>query len=210
MMTAASEGGCGHLFDALPVEDPAAQSRLHTRLVADAEREGLLDVAYRTLETPVGPLLLAATQEGLVRVAYDTVDHGGHEAVLDDLAARISPRVLEAPERLAPAARQIEEYFEGRRTGFDLVLDLRLSKGFRREVITRLSSIAYGGTASYARVAAAAGSPGAVRAVGSACATNPLPVVIPCHRVVRSDGSAGGYVGGAAAKRALLRLEAAA
>ncbi|WP_181768411.1 methylated-DNA--[protein]-cysteine S-methyltransferase [Streptomyces albidus (ex Kaewkla and Franco 2022)] len=210
MTTNASDQGDGHLFSALPVEDPATQARLHERLVADAEREGLLDVAYRTLVTPVGTLLLAATDQGLVRVAYDSPDHGGHDAALAELADRVSPRVLEAPDRLAQVVEQIEEYFEGRRTRFELALDLRLSKGFRREVITHLSGIAYGRTESYAQVAAAAGSPRAVRAVGTACATNPLPVVIPCHRVVRSDGSAGGYAGGAAAKNALLALETAA
>jgi methylated-DNA-[protein]-cysteine S-methyltransferase len=195
------------VFAALPVEDTAAQHRLHERLVGAAERDGLLDVAYRTLETPVGSLLLAATEEGLVRVAYDVQDH---DAALADLAGRVSPRVLRAPARLEQAVRQIEEYFEGRRTRFELALDMRLTKGFRREVITRLPSIAYGRTESYAQVAAAAGSPRAVRAVGTACATNPLPVVLPCHRVVRSDGSAGGYAGGAEAKRTLLTLEGAA
>lgn len=209
-MTTASDAEAGDLFGALPLRDDVTHSRLHARLVDGAQREGVLDVAYRTLRTPVGTLLLAATEQGLVRVAYDSEDHGGHAAVLADLAERVSPRVLEAPERLAPVTQQIEEYFEGRRVRFDLALDLRLSKGFRREVITHLSGIAYGHTESYAQVAAATGSPRAVRAVGTACATNPLPVVVPCHRVVRSDGSAGGYVGGAAAKHTLLSLETAA
>ncbi|QPP05505.1 methylated-DNA--[protein]-cysteine S-methyltransferase [Streptomyces bathyalis] len=204
--TAPGDGDLG-LFAALPATDAAAQERLHSRLVDGAQRDGLLDVAYRTLETPVGSLLLAATEEGLVRVAYDVQDHA---AVLADLAERVSPRVLRAPDRLEPAVRQIEEYFEGRRTRFELALDLRLTKGFRREVITHLPDIGYGRTESYAQVAAAAGSPRAVRAVGTACATNPLPVVVPCHRVVRSDGSAGGYAGGAEAKLTLLSLEEAA
>ncbi|MFC4496530.1 methylated-DNA--[protein]-cysteine S-methyltransferase [Streptomyces ovatisporus] len=205
-----SEPETGDLFAGLAAGDSAAQARLHARLVEDARREGLLDIAYRTLPTPVGTLLLAATDEGLLRVAYDSAQHGGHAAVLGELAERVSPRVLEAPQRLAAAARQIEEYFEGRRTRFDLALDLRLAKGFRRAVIAQLPGIGYGFTRSYAEVAAAAGSPRAVRAVGTACATNPLPVVVPCHRVVRSDGSAGQYVGGAAAKQTLLRLETAA
>jgi methylated-DNA-[protein]-cysteine S-methyltransferase len=195
------------VFAALPVDDPAAQRRLHTRLVEAAQHGGLLDVAYRTLETPVGSLLLAATEEGLVRVAYDVQDH---DAALAALAEHVSPRVLRAPARLEQAVRQIEEYFQGRRTRFELALDLRLVKGFRREVISRLPDIGYGRTESYAQVAAAAGSPRAVRAVGTACATNPLPVVVPCHRVVRSDGSAGGYAGGTDAKRMLLELESAA
>ena len=130
--------------------------------------------------------------------------------VLDELARTVSPRVLSAPARLDGAARQIEEYFAGRRTLFDLPLDFRLARGFRRAVLTHLGDIAYGETASYTAVAAAAGNPKAVRAVGTACATNPLPLVVPCHRVVRSDGTVGQYVGGAEAKRALLRLEAAA
>ncbi|MFD6860277.1 methylated-DNA--[protein]-cysteine S-methyltransferase [Rhodococcus sp. NPDC060086] len=180
---------------------------LHQRLTIDAEAAGLLDVAYRILDTPVGPLLLAATEAGLVRVAYvvDSLDD-----VLDELAARISPRILEAPARLDAAAAQLDEYFEGARSSFDLPLDLRLATGFRRDVITHLPDIAYGHTASYAEVAAAAGSPRAVRAVGTACAKNPLPVIVPCHRVVRSDGGIGQYVGGVEAKRILLSLETAA
>jgi methylated-DNA-[protein]-cysteine S-methyltransferase len=181
--------------------------QLTARLAAAAEEAGLLDVAVTTVDTPVGPLLLAATTEGLVRVAYAAEDH---DAVLQTLADRISPRVLHAPARLDAAARQLDEYFAGRRTAFDLPLDLRLSAGFRRDVLASLRGLGYGTTASYATVAAAAGSPRAVRAVGTACATNPLPVVVPCHRVVRSDGALGGYVGGAAAKRTLLDLEAAA
>ena len=194
----------GDLFAALPDVDPEAQRRLHERLVAEATSAGILDVAYRTLDTPVGSLLLAATEEGLVRVAYPGEDH---DAVLTRLAARVSPRVLRAPARLDGAARELEEYFAGRRTHFDLPLDLRLSQGFRRTVLAHLPRIEYGQTASYSAVAAAAGSPRAVRAVGSACATNPLPVVVPCHRVVHRDGSIGQYVGGVDAKRALLDLE---
>lgn len=187
--------------------DAADLTRLHARLILDAEAADLLDVAYRIVDTPVGPLLLAATPAGLVRVAYAAEDH---ETVLARLAADISPRILAAPARLDDAARQLDEYFRGARTAFDLPLDLRLARGFRREVITHLPGIGYGRTASYAEVAAVAGSPRAVRAVGTACARNPLPVVLPCHRVVRSDGDLGRYVGGVDAKRALLRLEAAA
>jgi methylated-DNA-[protein]-cysteine S-methyltransferase len=180
--------------------------RLHDRLADLAAAQGILDVAYRTVDTPVGRLLLAATETALVRVAYETE---GHDQVLATLAARISPRILHAPRRLDAAARELEEYFAGRRRRFDLPLDLSLSTGFRRLVLDRLSDITYGHTASYAAVAAAAGNPRAVRAAATACRTNPLPVVVPCHRVVRSDGSAGGYVGGPAAKQTLLRLEAA-
>lgn len=180
---------------------------LHDKLVVDAEAAGLLDVAYRVVDTPVGPLLLATTVVGLVRVAFVA---DGHDAELDELSRQIGPRILDAPHRLDTAVRQLDEYFHGTRTGFALPLDFRLAKGFRREVISHLIDIEYGRTASYAQVAASAGSPRAVRAVGTACAKNPLPVVLPCHRVVRSDGGIGQYVGGAEAKRILLRLEAAA
>jgi methylated-DNA-[protein]-cysteine S-methyltransferase len=179
---------------------------MHERLVAGAEREGLLDVAYHTVDTPVGPLLLAATEQGLVKVAFDRQDH---DAVLAGLAAAISPRILRAPARFDPVARQLDEYFTGERHTFDVPLDLRLARGFRRAVLDHLTEIAYGHTESYAQVAAAAGSPKAVRAVGTACALNPLPVVLPCHRVVRSDGSYGQYAGGEEAKRVLLTMEAA-
>ena len=189
------------LFASVPETDLGP---LHDRLVAAAQADGLLDVAYRTLDTPVGTLLLAATEQGLVRVAYDVE---GHDAVLATLAARVSPRVLAAPGRLDPVARELDEYFAGSRRAFDVPLDHRLSTGFRAEVLRHLPEIGYGRTESYAQVAAAAGNVRAVRAVGSACATNPLPVVVPCHRVVRSDGSIGGYAGGPAAKRALLTLE---
>jgi methylated-DNA-[protein]-cysteine S-methyltransferase len=194
------------LFADLPEADATELRTLHERLADRADAEGLLGIAYRTLATPVGTLLLAATEKGLVRVAYDIE---GHDAVLETLAARLTPRILLAPRRLDNAARELEEYFTGRRHDFDLPLDLTLSRGFRRAVLEHLPEITYGHTASYAAVATAAGSPRAVRAVGTACATNPLPVLVPCHRVVRSDGSFGGYVGGAQAKQALLRLEAA-
>ncbi|GAB1811820.1 methylated-DNA--[protein]-cysteine S-methyltransferase [Mycobacterium sp. MUNTM1] len=180
---------------------------LHARLATAAQAEGLLDIAYRIVDSPVGPLLIAATELGLVRVAYASE---GHDAVLQSLADRISPRILLAPGRLETAARQLDEYFAGKRRDFGVPLDWRLSAGFRNTVLRRLPEIGYGHTASYAAVAKLAGNPNAVRAVGSACATNPLPVVVPCHRVVRSDGAMGGYLGGVEAKRILLTLEAAA
>ena len=182
-------------------------TRLHRRLEADAAGHDLLDIAYRTVETPVGELLLAATPQGLVRIAYA---NEGLDAVLQSLATKISPRILLAPRRLDAAASQLDDYFARRRRSFKLPLDLRLSTGFRRSVLDHLTGIAYGTTESYATVAAATGHATAVRAVGSACATNPLPVVVPCHRVLRSDGSLGGYLGGLIVKRALLDLEAAA
>lgn len=186
---------------------PEHLNTLHARLAATAEREGLLDVAYRVVDSPVGALLIAATEQGLVRVAYASE---GHDAVLQSLADRISSRILLAPDRLDAAARQLDEYFTGKRREFSVPLDWRLSAGFRSTVLRHLPEIGYGHTASYAAVAKLAGNPTAVRAVGSACATNPLPVVVPCHRVIRSDGAMGGYLGGVQAKRILLTLEAAA
>ncbi len=186
---------------------PDKLAELHSRLVAGAERDGILDVAYRVIDSPVGVLLVAATERGLVRVAYASEDH---DAVLQTLAERISPRVLNAPARLDAVARELDEYFERRRQRFDVLLDWQLSAGFCSTVLHHLPEIGYGHTASYSTVAQLAGNPKAVRAVGSACATNPLPVVVPCHRVVRADGAMGGYLGGSEAKRTLLTLEAAA
>ena len=184
---------------------PGALHRLHTRLAAAAEQNGILDVAYRTMDSPVGSLLLAATDAGLVRVAYASE---GHDTVLQFLADSISPRVLNAPARLDAPARELDEYFAGRRRAFDLPLDWRLSAGFRREVLRHLPEVGYGHTASYAAVARIAGHPKAVRAAATACATNPLPVIVPCHRVIYSDGRLGRYLGGPDAKQALLTLEA--
>ncbi len=182
-------------------------SRLRQRLELAAEAGGLVDVAYTIVDSPVGPLLLAATPAGLVRVAYS---NEGHDDVLDALAQRLSPRVLRAPRRLETAARELDEYFAGQRRSFDLALDLSLSRGFRQLVQRRLPGIGYGQTRTYRQVAELVGNPKAARAVGTACATNPLPVFVPCHRVLRSDGTLGGYVGGLSAKTTLLSLEAAA
>lgn len=181
-------------------------ARLHSRLEHAAREAGILDVAYRTIDTPIGVLLLAATEQGLVRVAFE---REGFDDVLQQLAERTSSRILHSPARLDDAARQFHEYFGGSRREFDLRLDHRLSAGFRQAVQLSLPRIGYGQTLTYKRVAELVGRPNAVRAVGSACATNPLPVVLPCHRVLRSDGSLGGYLGGLAAKSALLELERA-
>ena len=190
-----------------PVDDNDL-ARLHARLAAAAERDDLLDVAYRTVDSPIGTLLIAATPAGLVRVAFS---NEGHDDVLQNLSDRISSRVLHAPARLDAVTRQLDEYFAGSRHSFDVPLDWRLSKGFRRVVLEHLAAdISYGSTASYGTLARLSGSPKAVRAVGTTCATNPIPVVVPCHRVVRADGTMGDYRGGPAAKRALLDLEGAA
>ena len=194
------------LAQAFP-DTPEHLAVLRERLAAAAESSGLLDVAYRTVDSPVGPLLLAATEQGLVRIAFAGE---GHDAVLQALSDKISPRVLHAPARLDAAARELTEYFAGQRRGFDLPLDWRLSAGFRRTVLSHLPEIGYGHTASYAAVARLAGNPRAIRAAATACATNPLPVVVPCHRVVLSDGRIGNYRGGPEAKRTLLTLEEAA
>jgi methylated-DNA-[protein]-cysteine S-methyltransferase len=178
---------------------------LHDQLVERAEAAAVLDVAYRTMDSPFGSLLLAATEAGLLRVGFESE---GFDHVLEALARQVSPRILRAPGRLERAARQLDEYFAGQRRTFDLALDLVLSRGFRRDVLGYLPAIAYGTTRSYGDVAAAVEHPRAARAVGTACATNPLPLVLPCHRVVRSDGALGSYLGGETMKRRLLELEA--
>lgn len=179
--------------------------RLLRRLVETADADDAVDVGYRIVDGPVGPLLLAATPTGLVRVAFTSE---GEDAVLQELADRVSPRVLPLPRRLDETARELDEYFDGRRRRFDVPLDWQLSKGFRRDVLSHLAvDVEYGHTTSYAGLASLTGSPRAVRAVGTACATNPIPVVVPCHRVVRSDGTMGRYRGGEEAKHVLLELE---
>lgn len=198
--------GLSEILAPLEPADPAVMQRLHDRLTAAAAEQHTLDIAYRTVDSPVGKLLLAATERGIVRVAFEVENH---DAVLQLLAEKLSPRILFSPDRLDPAARELDEYFAGTRHEFHLPVDFSLSRGFRLNVLEHLPRIPYGHTESYAQVALATGSPRAVRAVGTACATNPLPVILPCHRVVKSDGSFGNYLGGTEAKRALLALEAA-
>ena len=166
---------------------------------------GLLDVAYTVEDSPLGPLLLAGTRQGLLRVAYSTADH---DRVLTDIAARVSPRVIAAADRLDETRRQLEQYFGGQRRGFDLALDRRMMRpGFFSAVLAATAQIPYGGVSSYRQVAEAAGSPRAFRAAGTALGANPLPVVIPCHRVLASGGGLGGYTGGLERKTVLLELE---
>jgi methylated-DNA-[protein]-cysteine S-methyltransferase len=175
------------------------------RALARAEAADLVDVAYTSVDSPIGPLLLAATPAGLVRLAFERDDDG---AVLEELASRVGPRVLELPARLDEAHRELDEYFEGRRDHFDLPLDWRLTRGFRRTVLEHLhAAVPYGRTVSYLELAATVGNPKASRAVGTAMATNPLPIVVPCHRVLRTGGHLGGYGGGLDAKVKLLALE---
>jgi methylated-DNA-[protein]-cysteine S-methyltransferase len=175
-------------------------------LAAGALAEGLVDLATATVESPVGPLLVVATADAIVRIAFDVEDH---DLVLADLAEAVSPRIVPVDAPLLDEARaQLDAYFAGERATFDLPLDLRLAKGpFRREVLDHLRAIPAGQTRTYAELAAIAGRPRAVRAVGSGCASNPIPVVIPCHRVLRTGGELGGYLGGTPRKRWLLDHE---
>lgn len=178
-----------------------------TRKLAErAESEGVLDVAYATMESPFGELVVAGTERGIVRVALPQSDH---DALLEDLATRISPRVLEAPARLDPVRRELEQYFQGRLMKFSVPVDWRLSAGFRSKVLHAIARIPYGHTLSYGEVAAKAGNPRAFRAAGTACGSNPVPLIVPCHRVVQSSGAVGNYGGGPEMKEALLKLEGA-
>ena len=169
--------------------------------IAAADRQGLIDVAVSTVESPVGDLLVAVSGQGLVRLAFDPVH------VLDDLAARISPRVVEAPARLDPVRRELDEYFEGRRREFDIAVDLSLASGFRREVLEATARIPAGHVTTYGALAAQVGKPRAARAVGNAVGSNPVAIVVPCHRVVPAGGGVGNYGGGPERKAFLLDLE---
>jgi len=176
------------------------------RLCAYLAAEGLADVSYATADSPFGPLLLAATGRGLVRVAFPEEDA---DSVLEGLARRISPRIVETPAPLDPARRELEEYFAGDRQSFELPLDWTLVSAFGRRVLDATAEIPYGGVLSYAEVAAEAGSPRGSRAAGNALGSNPIPIVVPCHRVLRTGGALGGYGGGLDRKRYLLQLEGA-
>jgi methylated-DNA-[protein]-cysteine S-methyltransferase len=176
--------------------------------VARAAADGLLDVAYCEVDTPVGRVVAARTPRGLARLAYEDTN-AGVDAVLESLAARLSPRILEAPARLDDVRRQLDEYFDGSRHDFSVAVDLALVRGpFAKRLLEATAQIPFGATSSYAAVAAAAGSPRAVRAAGNALGANPIPIVVPCHRVLRSGGALGGYTGGVDRKRRLLSLEA--
>ena len=171
-----------------------------------AAAAGLLDVAYATLDTPVGRILLAVTPRGLVRLAY-LDDDAPEDAVLSELAVRISPRVLSAPRLLDEPRRELDQYFAGRLDRFSVAIDWRLTHGFARRVLRATARIPYGSVSSYRGVATDAGSPRAFRAAGTALGGNPLPIIIPCHRVLHADGGLGGYTGGLERKRVLLTVE---
>jgi methylated-DNA-[protein]-cysteine S-methyltransferase len=179
-----------------------AAQRLSARIAA----EGFADVTYAPADSPFGPLLLAATSRGLVRVGFPEEDT---DTVLERLARRISPRIIESSVSLAPVQRELDEYFSGRRRSFALALDWTLVGPFARRVLKATAAIPYGGVLSYGEVAADAGSPGGSRAAGNALGSNPIPILIPCHRVVRNGGALGGYGGGPDRKRWLLELEGA-
>ena len=181
----------------------AVPSALTARVAARAEREGLLDVAYAAVDSPLGPLTVVSTPVGLVTLSYRPPD----DELLGELATKLSPRLLEAPARLDETRRELEEYFEGRRDRFELPLDWSLVHGFARRVLEHTAGIEYGSLETYKDVAAGAGSERAVRATGNALGSNPMPIVVPCHRVVRTGGALGGYTGGVERKEFLLRLE---
>lgn len=171
-----------------------------------AAAQDLVDVAYAWVDSPIGALLVAGTRAGVATIAFTPDDD---DVVLEELAARISPRILEAPARLDDARRELDEYFDGRRTRFEVPLDWQLTSGFGRRVLRATARIPYGRTSSYQRVAAAAGSPAGSRAAGNALGANPIPIVVPCHRVLRTGGAIGGYGGGIERKEWLLKLEGA-
>ncbi|MGH2866287.1 MAG: methylated-DNA--[protein]-cysteine S-methyltransferase [Solirubrobacteraceae bacterium] len=170
-----------------------------------AARAQLLDVAYATMDTAVGRLLLACTPDGLIRIDY--LDGDQEDERLADLARRVSPRVLAVPRKLDRARRELEEYLDGRRRAFELALDQRLMSDFGRRVLAATAAIPYGSTSTYGAVAAQAGSPRGSRAAGNALGSNPLPIILPCHRVLHAGGGLGGYTGGLDRKRSLLAIE---
>jgi methylated-DNA-[protein]-cysteine S-methyltransferase len=177
---------------------------LRAALARRAADEGLLDVAYGVADSPLGPLTVFVTPRGLARVSYPGEPL---EVQLDEAAARLSPRILAAPERTDAVRRQLDEYFDGRRHAFDVPIDWRLVRGFAESVLRATSRIPFGSVLSYRDVAAEAGSPNAYRAAGNALGSNPIPIVVPCHRVLHAGGGLGGYTGGLERKRLLLRLE---
>jgi methylated-DNA-[protein]-cysteine S-methyltransferase len=187
-----------------PLPDSGAPAQAARALAASAAADGVADVAYAMEPTPFGEMLVAASRRGLVRITFPGADV---DAVLEVIAAQVSPRIVEAPESLDDTRRQLDEYFAGRRRAFEVPLDWRVTRGFSRRVLRATARIPHGDVSTYREVAARAGSPAAVRAAGNALASNAIPIVIPCHRVLRSDGSLGGYGGGLDRKRFLLELE---
>jgi methylated-DNA-[protein]-cysteine S-methyltransferase len=188
------------------LRDGTLPDRELPRVDLAAAEAGLLDVAYATLDSPLGELLVAVTPRGLVRIAYLAAGER-EDDVLAALAARVSPRVLASTRPVDDARRQLDEYFERRRSTFELPVDLRLVHGFGRRVLRATTRIPYGGTSSYKQIATQAGSPRGHRAAGNALGANPIPIVVPCHRVLHTGGGLGGYGGGVERKRVLLEVE---
>ena len=188
---------------AAPAPETGAAVR---RATERAAAEGLVDVSYAQVDSPLGRLVAASTGHGLARLAYEDFN-GGLDAVLDHLAQRLSPRIVEAPARLDDVRRELDEFFDGRREGFDVPIDWALTTGFTRRVLQATAAIPFGAVSTYREVAEHAGSPKATRAAGNALSANPIPIVVPCHRVLRTGGGLGGYTGGLEKKEALLRLE---
>jgi len=189
----------------MTTSDIAAVRRATDRVRERALAEGLIDIGYATLDTPIGRLLVAATAVGLVRIGFE--DEG--DGPLIELSALVSPRIMETPGRVDEARRQLDSYFDRGLRQFDLPLDWRLVGSFGRRVLGRVARVPYGGVESYGDVAVEIGHPRAARAVGNAVGANPMPIVVPCHRVVRTGGALGGYGGGLPRKRFLLELEGA-
>jgi methylated-DNA-[protein]-cysteine S-methyltransferase len=186
---------------------PPSSDAAAARFAARAESEGLVDVAYTHVDSPLGPLLAAATDRGLVSLSY--LGFREEDVVLERIAAKVSPRVLESPARLDPVRRELDEYFSGKRRSFGLAIDWSPMADFQKRVLSATAAIPFGGHASYGEVAERAGNPRAFRAAGTALGKNPIPIVIPCHRVWAAGGKLGGYTGGLERKRALLELEGA-
>jgi len=181
----------------------AVPKALDRRFREAAAESGLVDVSFDIADTPIGPLLLAVTERGLCRISYDPEP----ERETDELARLFGVRVLRSPRQVDPVRRELDEYFEGRRRDFDLTLDLRSRTGFSRDILERLARVPYGEVTTYGTLAKEAGKPQAARAVGTVMNGNPIPIVLPCHRVVGATGSLVGYGGGLDRKRLLLDLE---
>jgi len=192
----------------LPPPDllPGEAAALAARTTARAADEGIAQIVYARVDSPVGRLVAVATPRGLARIAYE-LENGGLDSILDDVALKLSPAIVEAPARLDPVRRELEEYFEGRREDFDVALDWSLTTGFRRRVLQQCARIPFGATSTYKEMAIAAGSPRAFRAAGGALGSNPIPIIVPCHRVLATGGGLGGYTGGLERKRQLLSIE---
>ena len=177
------------------------------RLAQEADRRELLDVAYAGVDSPMGPLLVAATRRGLVRVSYNAAERT--DQVLDDIATKLSPRIIEDASRLDEIRRELDEYFDRKRTRFEVPLDWSMTHGFIRKVLRATARVPYGELVTYKDVARRAGNERASRAAGNALGANPIPIVVPCHRVVHSSGGLGGYTGGLERKKFLLGVEGA-